>query len=211
MPTAKTIINNAATLLRVRADGTDLSSTEYTDALAALENMTASWATRAEFLYALIKATFTPTATVPMTIAASGADIAVTRPYDIKRAYYTLSGVTSPVDVVTWDKYVELTRRTWFDAGPKALCYRATNPSGEIYMTPTATTGTVGILGTGRLYSFPDLNSTNVAIPANHERFITLKLAIEIAPQYQTEPNDDLVALAQESAEMIKATAEIFP
>lgn len=206
--TAQTLIDQALTLLRVKSPDTSVSNAEYADALIVLNNMLDSWANDSDLLTSLTRYEFTPTGANPQTIGATGTH-ATTRPLKVVSAYYYSGSVGRvPVQVVPFPKLLEMGQRTFSDTSSvAALAYRPIQANGELWMLPALNAGTVGVVYRAPLYTFA-LISTSQTLAPGHDRAIIYNLAVDLAPQYQVSPGEDVLRIATESKQEIANSAE---
>lgn len=185
----QTLIDRTLLDMGVVATGETPGTTERSDALVRLNDMIALW--RLQRLMQFVverKAAFTLTANqASHTIAASGANLAATRPIRIHGAGYKAVGSSNedPLGILTLEQW-QLVRDKTLTGKPSALYYEADNTSsaGKIFLTPIQDEA-----GTLVLYLEQQLSSAlaladDLTLPPGYEAAIRKNLFLELAPGY---------------------------
>lgn len=198
------IVNRAYRLLHQTPRGVAPSTEESADGLVALNAMTDAWN-----LSSLLKAahrvevlTLTASAT-SKTIGPSGADLTSARPLAILEAWIVDGGISYPVRVVNDTDYAGITNKALVGSWPSVINYKATYPSGTVYPWPLADASRSLNILTEIPFGVLALTDT-LAVPPGWERALAYNLAVEMAPECETEAGPDVVRIARESLADIK-------
>ena len=204
MATAATIIERSLRMLGQIGAGEVPTDDEYADALEALNAMLDSW--RNERLMCYSKQQETVTLAVGdsgYTIGPAG-DLNTTRPIAILGAWIRDGDIDYPVRLINEAEYEAIPAKTTRADWPDRLLFRPQMPSAAIlvYPVPNATR-TLILLTQIPLAAFTSTSST-VTLPPGWERALAANLAIEIAPEYETEAPPAVRKAAAESLAGIK-------
>lgn len=180
------------------------TAAEAADALAALNDLMASWANESLAVYQILQEGFATVAGTASYTIGSGATWNTTRPLRIESAFLR--------DSSSNDSHVAIYNRDEYDAIPlKTTQFRPE----ALYYTPAVANGTVTLYGvpdavyTLYLNSLKALQSfalltTTVVLPPGYQRMLRYNLALEIAPEYNRKVPDAVLAIARESKANIK-------
>jgi hypothetical protein len=202
--TVQNIVDRAGRLISVVNSGESLTTTESSDALIALNAMLSSWNNERLMAYSMQEET------VPMvgarssySIGPSATDLVTTRPVEIEKAYILYSNISYPVRVIDEEAYAMLPAKTTSSTWPSHINYLPTMPNGTIrvYPVPNASSSlqivTRVVIGTLAL-------TDTVSLPPGWEEALAANLALVIAPEYQVQPTQIVMAMAANSKANIK-------
>lgn len=177
------------------------------DALAAMNDMLASWSLEEMSCYARAWETFNLTAglggkTTPYTIGV-GANFNTARPINIAAAYVTLGGVDYPIDVISDEIYNNQVNVKDLSGIPEWLNLDNSYPVGNIRLFPVPSSAyPLFILSEKPLTSYA-LGAT-VDLPPGWERAIIFNLPAEIAGDYGTDVPQSVTTVAVASKAAIQ-------
>lgn len=204
MSTAQNIVDRAGRLILQLDSGVSMTGQEASDALTALNAMMSSWCNERLMVYSMQEET------VPMvanqqtyTIGPSGSDLVTTRPVEIEKAYILYQNISYPVRIIDEEYWAllpaKLTTSTW----PDHIWYQAGMPNGTIhcYPEPNASSSLI-ILTRVALTSFA-LTDT-ITLPPGWEDAMAYNLAVNLAPEYNTEASPTVVRMAGQTKAAIK-------
>lgn len=209
MATALDIIKRSMRLLGVYAIGETPSADESADALTALNALVTSLPP--QFIYAQTLDTIALTAnTANITVGPSGTTI-TERPVEVLPAsYITYQNVSYPLKVATLQDYNEVPFKT--NTGiPVAIWPLMTMPNAAItfYPIPFAAM-TLNLWSNKQVTTFPAL-TTVLTLPQGYERALAYMLAIDIAPEYDRDPNATVIQMANQARKNLKRTNTQIP
>lgn len=203
MANAGDIIKDAMQDLGKIAAGQTPSTDDYTDGLRRLNRMLDLWATTSLLIPFRTQVTHTLDGSESYTIG-SGGDIDTTRPTVIESAFVTLQESD-------YDLYVSHDRRE-YDAIfrkeivgiPRFLYYEPEIPLGRVFIYYVGdSTYTLTMSTRGMLTEFSD-TTTDVPLAPGYESALEYNLAIMLAPVYEMQAPQEIVALARDSTSKIK-------
>lgn len=200
---ASTIVTTALRKLGVLSAGQSATSDDLTDGLASLNSMIESWSIDSLNVPFQTQVSHTLDGSQSYTIG-SGGDINTTRPTFIASAFVKVSNINYPMTIIrdrsTWSGIYD--RR--ITGIPEFIYYDAAYPLGTIEVWYVGdSTHTLYLNTRGQLEQFAD-TTTNIDLAPGYERALAFNLAIEIAPDYETEPSQLILKTAQESLTSIK-------
>ena len=204
MSTAANIIDRAHRILGQIGAGETCTASEYSDGLTALNALLDSWRNDQLFCYAMQEEALTlSSGTSSYTVGPSGT-LVTTRPIEILDAYIRDNSIDYPVQIITNEEYNTIPAKSTQSNWPDRMNYTPTMPNGTVYVYPVPNaTRTLYLMTRVVLTSFSATTDT-VSLPPGWERAMAYNLAIEMAPEYQTEPTPTTVVLAKASKAQIK-------
>lgn len=186
--TARKIIGRALRLLGVVASGVDPTDEEATDSFDALKDMIDQWHTNAMMSYSSAEASFTgSSATVTV---GTGGNINITNPQHLQ--YVKWNGV----DLDVCSSFEEFKSGDLSVGTPERAFYSKSNPLSNLLLAPAPTvSGTVKIGYLAPLIQFTGLDVT-VDLPEGCSKMLSYNLALEMAPEFEKEPSQLAVVIA---------------
>lgn len=204
MATVATIIDRSLRLLGQIPSGGHATTEEYADGLVALNALLDGWRNEKTMCYATRTESLTLSAsTTSYTIGPAG-DLVTTRPVDIEDAWIVQSNITYPVRVVTDGEYDAITTKTQSSSWPELVNYRGTMPAGTLYVWPPANAARTLNLRTRTPFTAFAATTDTVSLPPGWEDALAFNLAINMAPEFQTEASNSVVRRAMETRAAIK-------
>lgn len=204
MATAQDIINRSLRLILQLDSGSSASSNESDDALVALNAMLDSWRNERLMVYSMQEETLTMVANQQSyNIGPSGTDLVTTRPIEIEAAYILYQNISYPVRVIDEERWAllpaKLTTSTW----PSHINYLPGVPNGTIRCYPEPNAASSLILVTRVPLTSFSLGDS-VTLPPGWERAMAANLAVELAPEYNTEPSPTVLQMARDAKAWIR-------
>lgn len=199
------VIDRAARLLGQIEPNTSLDADESADALVALNDLIDSWRNEELLVYARQEESLTLVSAQGSYTIGPGGDLGTTRPVRIESAY-VLDGVNSypNISIIEDDEYDAIPNKTSQSTWPDRINYRPTMPAGTLYVFPVPNAASVLKLMTWTvLAEFSGLTDT-ISLPPGFRKALTANLALELAPEYETEVSQSLLKMATESKASIK-------
>lgn len=204
MPTANEIINPALKLLGVTTQGETPSSSESSDARAALNAMVDNWSTeRLNVFYVYNFTGAIAAATNNYTIAAAGTWV-TPRPIRIEAANIILANLSHPLEIVNPAGWAGIKEKGALANVPLKLYYDQSSPTGKIFLWPTPNTiSTIDLWLYAALSQFADL-TTNYDFGSGYLRALIYGLAAEVAPMFGAVLRPEIMQIAAESKAAIR-------
>jgi hypothetical protein len=224
------LITRAMRLLRVLNIGTPPNAAEEQDGLEALNAMTDDWAIQRLLIYTTARLVFGLNAGQPSYEIGPNADPdlgwVAQRPVYIEGAglIYAAGGtpVELPVHVMTLKEWRNVRTKSletggqiltdiYYDSGftnpdgsTTGLDGAGDTGSGVVWVYPIVTaTGEIALYLPQAVSQFSSINQT-VALPPGYRRALAYNLAVEFASEFDVEPSDVVIAIAQESKANLK-------
>lgn len=213
MATAQDVIEGAMRLLNVLSPDTTATADELADGLSALNEMLDSWSLEPLAIYKVTEDSFTTVAgTNPHTWGTTGSPTWTSaRPNEILQATVTVGGVERPMDQIGYDDYAALRLKTLQTTVTQYFYNDKSYPKTNIYLWPVPSSAlTVKFWSRKPLDQYALLSDT-VSLPPGYLRALRFNLAVELAPEYQVAPGDDILAIAQRSLNNIKRENTVLP
>jgi hypothetical protein len=206
MATVATRIQRALRLLGVLESGATPSTSEYSDALVALNAMIGTWRNDGLLCYALQEETLTlVNGDAAYNIGPSvSADLNTTRPVSIEAAWIVDNGNSYEVTRMEEAEYDAIEAKTTEGDWPDRFLYRPTMPMGVITVYPVPNASRTLKLVTRVVVAEFAATTDTVTLPPGWERLIDSNLAIELAPEYQVSASAEVAKMARESLAAVK-------
>lgn len=207
MATAQSVVTRAFRMLGQPGSGEAPTAQESADGLEVLNDMLDDWKNERLMVYAIQDESITLAATnATRTIGPTG-NLVTTRPVKIQSAYIEISNISIPVTVLEdpedWAAIPDKTSTSTF---PNRIYYRPEMPDGKIYLYPVPNaSSTLHVLTWTVLTEFASL-ATTVAFPPGYRKALATNLAVEWAPEFETEPRPSVIKAASVSKANIKRT-----
>lgn len=209
--TARDLITASLRILGVVASGETPTAAELNDGLVTLNTFIDYLQTQGRTVYTWTRATKAIVASQATYTIGSAGDFNRARPTQITKASVLLTDpdpdLEIPLRILLEDEWRELSSKPLTGTLPSALYYNPTYPLGTIHIWPIGTDTTVSLV----LYleepvgTLATLN-TSLSYPPGYERMLKYKLAMELASEYQRQPDPLAVQIAAESWAGVKRT-----
>jgi hypothetical protein len=204
MPTANEVINPALKLLGVITQGETPSSSESSDARAALNAMLDNWSTERLNVYYVYNFTGTITGGTNSYNIATGGTWNTPRPVRIEAANVIVSSITHPVEIITVSEWASIKEKGASSTIALKMYYDQNSPTGKVYLWPTPSgSATIDLWLYSALSQFADL-VTNYDFGTGYLRAMIYNLAVEIAPQFGSALRPEIVEIANQSKAAIR-------
>ena len=214
------LINRAMRLLGAANIGDTATNAEAQDALMALNGMVDAWALERLMLFTTARNVYPLVAGQQVyQIGPSGPDWIAPRPTKIDRAGLVIAN-SDPTQVLERPLKVLKTDADWAAIRIKGLT--STLPT-KLYYDAGFSTGS-GNLGSGNVAVWPNPTQANsvalytpttisqftgltqtINLPPGYQQLLAYNLAVVIAPEYDREPSQVVVAIAEDTKDKLKA------
>lgn len=185
-----------------------ISPTESVDAgqaktaRQALNMLLASWSTKGLVVPVRTRESFTLTASkASYTIGASG-DFNTSRPMAVISAYIDNGSADLPMRIIGEDEYNDIGVKE-APGVPEMLFTRFTFPLAILYPWPVPDAAYAMTLVSQTLLTDYTSLTTTISLPPEYYAAIKWNLAIELCPDYEREPSQTVVVLAERSLDAI--------
>ena len=210
MATAITIITDALKELTVLADEEVPTGSMANDAFRALNRLVELLSNDQSFAYFpnLVQRTLAGEQT--FTIGPTG-DVVTDRPIRVESATVDRSGITYPVSVLDNQRWDSISYKTVGGANTSAVWYEGTYPNGIVHLWPVASGCTINLRVINLVKSFATL-ATDLDMPPGYEELLVKNLAVNLAPQYPSNPLSQLtIQAARKAMKYINRTNNVIP
>jgi hypothetical protein len=203
MTTARNIIVKAMQKIGVLIKQEQPADDEANDALQALNQMIESWANDSACIVSRAWETFTLTGGVGTYTMGVGGTFNTVRPIRILSSYVRIGTVDQGVGIISDEAYNSISFKP-LTGVPQYLNYDNAFPTDNVRIYPVPSTDyPLFILSEKPIASFATLD-TDIALPAGWERALVYNLAMELAPEYQQQPNPSIIQIAGVSLGMVR-------
>jgi hypothetical protein len=204
MATYQQVINRSLRLIGALGAGATPPAEDTTDVLFALNAMLSSWRNEKLMVYALQDISVTLiNGTASYTIGPSGAGTTATNPVKIESARVTKSDIDYPVELIDDKRYNAISQKTSTSDIPSYLYWNFSQGNGTAYVFPVPTEA-----NTLKLSVWTPLSSVaaadTVTLPPGYEDAIAYNLAVRIAPEFEQNASETVIALARDTKASIK-------
>ena len=175
MGTVQQLIDASLRLIGVLDSGEAASTSESNDAFAALNQLVAGWSGAGVPIYQTTKDI------IPLTGAASYT-LAV-RPVKLKSAHVTADNISQPAEIVTSERWSAFKDRALVSRWAQELYWDGGYPTGNLFLWPNPTSGSLEVYSLKPLTAFSSLSST-IDLPPGYEHALKFALAMVLAPEY---------------------------
>ena len=205
--TAHDLVRGSMRLIGAVDPGEELTASEAADGLEMLNELLESWSNERLAVYMTLQENFALVSGTASYTIGSGATFNTTRPLDILSAFIRDDGYDYPLRILNRKEYDEITYKA-ASFQPEALYYQPSVANGIIYLhgVPAKTysvTNGLYIDSQKQLQSFSGL-TTAIVLPPGYKRAIRYNLALELAPEYNRNVPDAVLAIARESKAAVK-------
>ena len=203
--TALQLITSSMRLIGAVASGETPTADEQTDALQVLNDMLDACNTDQLAIFTNYDVTFnTVAAQQSYTIGPAAGDITATRPVGIEYAYSIDGGLTNPIMIVNEQQWADLQQKTYTEATPRAIRYRAEYPLGTINVWPVPAAVTPITLSVNSQFSALATTAASIAYPPGYGKWLRYQLAVELGPEFKVAVSDDIRRIAADTLADIK-------
>jgi hypothetical protein len=208
--TVNDIVNGALRLLQVKSPDVDLTADEATDALEALNFMIDGWSNESFVLYHVTKEDFQLVANQQVYTIGAGGNFNTSRPIAIEQATIKISTTDWPIASLAYDDWAMIRLKSLVANYAQYLYLDNTYPLGNVYFYPIPTL-TAGVVPPITLYMRKPLDTFDrltqeLNLPKGYSRALKYNLAVELAPEYQTDPGAVVTKIALSSKADLKRT-----
>lgn len=181
MATVRDLINGSLRLLGVLAQGEVAEAAEAQDALASLNSLLYSWATKR--LYAMPERAYLATLTTSQSTYSfgPGGDVDIPKPVNIRNMALLQAGQFTSLSEVNLDGFTALSESAYVANGPQAYRLNYQPTVVQVSFTPQPAIGTQV-----RFYTWDEYQTINdvLTLPLGFEKAVRYNLAVELAPEY---------------------------
>jgi hypothetical protein len=209
--TALTLIKRALRLLGVYSKGEDPDPDEAQDGLSALNALMGSLANEGLLVHARSLDEIALSAgTASLSVGPSG-DTITDRPVKaLPESYIELGGVSYPLEVLTLAQYNAIGVKDT-QGIPRGIYAQMDMPDATVYLYPVPSEAmTLKLWSEKQIASFGSL-TTEVHLPPGYDRMLAFLLAIDLAPEFQTEPPAAVIRGAATARRSLKRTNAEVP
>jgi hypothetical protein len=200
------IVMGALRLLQVASPDVTIGDSEANDALSALNMMIDSFSNESLILHHITQENFTLTPNLTVHRIGVGGEFDTQRPLSIEAATISISGTDWPIRIFQYDDWSAIRLKTLNSNYTQYLYYEEDYPLGKVYLYPIAPTANIITLYCKQpLTNFANLQA-QVILPLGYDRLLKYNLAVELAPEYQTNAGANVEKLAMQSKAAIKRT-----
>lgn len=207
------LIEGAARLIGVLAEGEALSSQSANDALNTLNDLLDSWSNESLIAFPVIRDVFALSSVGLAQTYTWGASATLNsaRPQTIKKALIQLTGTNPPIElpmeIMTVEQYSTVVLKTLQSNFP-LYCYiddAYPNRNVSVWPVPTDSTNSLVFYSVKPLVDISTLTTT-LSLPPGYQRALRYALAIDLAPEYGVQAPDSVIAIAEQAKAAIKRT-----
>lgn len=205
------LIEGAARLIGVLAEGQSLSAQGSNDALNTLNDLLDSWSNEGLIAFPMLREAFAlGSVGLRETYTwGSGGNLNSARPQSIRKALIQLTGTSPPIElpmqILNVDQYASVVLKTLQSNFPLFCYVDDAYPSRNVsvWPVPTDSTNSLVFYSVKPLISIASLTAT-LSLPPGYQRALRYALAVELAPEYGRTLQDSVIAIAVESKAAIK-------
>lgn len=214
MVTARVIVTDALDLLGVHAAEEPLTAHQEQQGLRVLNDLIQN-ASLEQFLVYYMEPTPVPcpTGTLMLTWGVGG-EIPTPRPLQIGLEAYRTDGdppTTAPVAVVSLAEFHALRVPLPQSGAVQCVAYAANLPLGELWVWPVPREPTTLTLYPWQVLRSWDDFDAEVLLPPGYERFLKPATAVDLAPYYDKQPSETVVAMRSEAKNNVKTVNVTIP
>ena len=212
MTTANQIIDQALSLLGVKAPGDATEGNEAAQALLRLNTMVDGWRTESLFAYATERVTYTlPANTQTATIGPLGNFVTVSRPVRIESGFFTSGSLDYQIEPKNQAEYDAIVLKGLGTLGPCIVALDTGFPTGTLYFYPLSNASVpVTLTVQTHVAEFADL-TTSYDLAPGYRRALAFSLAEEICADYERQVTPATAKVAALSRRNIKRANHVVP
>ena len=202
--TVQALITRSLRLLSEINSGQAPTLNESNDALVSLNTMLDAWRRDRLLCYALQEQAIPLTqGMMTQTVGPTGGFV-TTRPVKVESARVDVGVISYNVKIIEEQEYSIIGLKTQQQSYPLRMWYQPSFPNATIYLWPVPSQPCTLYISTWTpILPFVNLTDT-ISLPPGWERALTANLALEMAPEYQTDPADGLIKIAAESLKLLR-------
>lgn len=203
MATALDLITDSLIDLGAIDPSEALTADEGSHGLRKVNEMLASWSLESLAVPQILQENFSTVAATASYTIGSGATWNTTRPLRVESAFIRSNSIDYPLRVITREEYDRIQAKTT-SYMPEYLYFEPSVANAVIYLygVPDAVYS-VFLNSLKQLQSFAALTTT-VVLPPGYLRAIKSNLSVELAPAYNRNVPDAVLAIARESKAAVK-------
>lgn len=206
MTTARELIKKSMQKVGILTKGETPSDDEANDALDSLNALLSSWANDSLVIYARTWETFNLVGGTSTYTIGSGGTFNTVRPIDIISSYLRSGTIDYNIAMITDEAYNSITLKS-VQGLPEFLNFDNAYPLANIRLYPIpAAAYSLFLLSEKPITAISTLD-TDIILPNGFERAIVYNLALELAPEYQQQPDASIVKIAGDSLGLIRTAA----
>lgn len=206
MTTARDIIKKSLQKIGALVKGEAPAADEADDGLDSLNQLIESWANDSLLCYARTWESFSLSGGTASYTIGSGGTFNTTRPFDIVQAYVRNGTIDYALGYIDDQAYNSISFKS-IQGIPEFINSDNAYPLATLRLYPVPSAAyTLFLLTEKPLTGFATLD-TSVSLPPGWERALIHNLALELAPEYQQQPDPSIVAIAKESLGMIRVAS----
>jgi len=201
-------------LIGVLGAGETAQGADSLDSLAVLNQLTESLSNEALMVHEKSRDTYTLTAsTNPHTLGPSGADLTGARPLKVESAGLIQAGLTTeyPITLVDHYRWAKISDKSLTGAVPDLLWVENEPTKIKIWLHPICNAANTLVLYTWQALVSGLGLTTVLAYPPGYERMLRYNLARELAPEFGRIVPEDIVRIAKEAKNSLKAVNSVAP
>ena len=184
--TALQLITGAMRLLGAVSPGESLTTDEYTDALAVLNDMLDAANADNLTVYANENQTFNLIGgQQDYTIGPATADFIATRPVAIEFAFVTYNLLDYQLRLLTQQQWNAITLKSFSVPIPNSLYYVGEYPLGKIHVWPIPSSAIPITLSVNFQFSELATVAASIAYPPGYKKWLRHQLACELGPEFK--------------------------
>jgi hypothetical protein len=207
--TAGDLIKGAARLIGAIGTSEVLTADEFTDGLAALNDLMEVWSIQNLAVWGGTTDTFNAAAaTASYTIGPTGVWV-MDRPVRINDAYCTLSGIDYPIEILGQEDYDLISLKTQPGQIVERMLFVNDNPNGRITLWPVPSAIIPITMNIDRVLTQVASTATVMAFPPGYLLAMRYALGILMAPDYGRIVTEEVSRVAQSSFAAIKRANKV--
>lgn len=201
------MISAALRLLQVNSPDINLTNEEIHDGLEAFNMMIDGWSNESLMLHHISKETFSTIANQASYTIGYGANFNTERPISVEMMTVSISGTDWPVKQLAYDDYSAIRLKTLQSNYPQYFYVDEGADSSTIYLypVPVSPAPTITLYMRKPLPTFTSAYE-EIILPKGYLRALKYNLAMELAPEYQTDPGQVVTRIATTSKADLKRT-----
>ncbi len=199
MATVRDLIEDALRKIHVLGTGQNLTPEQAQQSLSTLNDLMGSWSVEGGLVFTETTETFTLSPNQQQyTIGVGASDFDTVNPFLIEIAYVTNGTTDYVVELYDQKQWGAISTKNTSGI-PQVLYYDNNTPIGNIYLYPLpSSVDTLTLSSRKPITAFTSLDEVLV-LPAGYKRALTFNLAVDIAPEYEKEPSNTVINIANQA------------